>query len=208
MRTLFILFFTLPLIAAPKTGDGGSSLKGGGFCNASLLFDFTANTTKLKIPLKAIISGGQTGADRAAIDVALEFGIPISGWIPKGRPAFDGPLDPKKYPLKETESSGWEERSKLNAKDSDGSLAVTWGGVTGGTGWTQEFAEKLGRPFMVVKLHEDVEPQYQKVIDWILESKLEVLNVAGPSDPKIYEPASNFMRELLKRLDKASLKRK
>jgi predicted Rossmann-fold nucleotide-binding protein len=74
--------------------------------------------------IKRIISGGQTGVDRAALDVALELGIPCGGWCPKGRLAEDGSID-LRYPLKETNSSEYRERTEKNVEDSDGTLILT-----------------------------------------------------------------------------------
>lgn len=79
-----------------------------------------------------IVSGGQTGVDRAALDVALALGIPCGGWCPKGRLAEDGPL-PDRYPLRETEFEGYSKRTKLNVQDSDGTLLFTRQRPSGGT---------------------------------------------------------------------------
>jgi hypothetical protein len=79
-----------------------------------------------------IVSGGQTGVDRAALDVALEFGIPCGGWCPKGRLAVDGVI-PSWYPLQETQCADYAERTRLNMLDSDGTLILNVGKLTGGT---------------------------------------------------------------------------
>src|SRR5438552_18876277 len=82
-----------------------------------------------------IHSGGQTGVDRAALDVALELGLPCGGWCPKGRRAEDGPI-PARYPLIETSSPFYPQRTKRNVLDSDGTLILTFGCPTGGTALT------------------------------------------------------------------------
>ena len=103
--------------------------------------------------LSRIISGGQTGVDRAALDAALEYNFPCGGWCPKGRLAEDGIIS-QKYPLKETESSEYEVRTKLNVRGSDGTLILTWGKPTGGTTLTVEFAKQYtGSPAFFWRAH-------------------------------------------------------
>ena len=84
--------------------------------------------------LKKIISGGQTGADRAALDAAMRLGIPHGGWLPKGRLAEDGCL-PDHYQLEEMPTDSYRERTRKNVQASDGTLLVSRGTPTGGTGW-------------------------------------------------------------------------
>ncbi len=91
-----------------------------------------------------IISGGQTGVDRAALDVALELGILCGGWCPKGRKAEDGPIDPH-YPLKETNSPNYPLRTEKNIRESDGTLILTKGPVNGGTSLTEQLRPRRRR---------------------------------------------------------------
>jgi len=91
--------------------------------------------------IKKIISGGQTGADRAALDVAIKFNIPHGGWIPKGRIAEDGPL-PDKYQLQEMPTSSYPKRTEQNVIDSDGTLIFSRGKPTGGTDYTRKMVLK------------------------------------------------------------------
>lgn len=96
-----------------------------------------------EIPLDGIISGGQTGADRAGLDAALAYGIPIGGWNTPNGMAFDGPLDTDRYPLINAPNMGgdlYKLRSEWNARDSDGSIGFMFNGMTGGTTWTQDTA--------------------------------------------------------------------
>jgi hypothetical protein len=81
--------------------------------------------------IKKIITGGQTGADRAALDVAILLNIPHGGWVPKGRLAEDGPIHTK-YQLKEMPTDSHEERTEQNVIDSDGTLIISHGELTGG----------------------------------------------------------------------------
>ena len=79
-----------------------------------------------------LVSGGQTGVDRAALDVARELAIPSGGWCPKGRKAEDGKIDDS-YPLVESPSASYSQRTRWNVRDSDGTLVLTCGKLTGGT---------------------------------------------------------------------------
>lgn len=101
-----------------------------------------------------IVSGGQTGVDRAALDTALELGLPCGGRCPRGRKAEDGPI-PARYPLTETSSAEYAQRTEWNVRDSDGTLVLTRGQPTGGTALTIELAERLGKPYLVVDLESE-----------------------------------------------------
>ena len=143
-----------------------------------------------------VISGVQTGVDRAALDVALELGVPAGGWCPKGRKAEDGSLAPR-YPLTETPSEEYWQRTEWNVRDSDGTLVLTRGAPTEGTAYTIEVAKKLGKPCLVLDLTEA--PNESAVQDWAGEHKVRVLNVAGPREskcPGIYALAAQFLRAI------------
>jgi predicted Rossmann-fold nucleotide-binding protein len=144
-----------------------------------------------------VISGGQTGVDRAALDVALELGVPTGGWCPKGRKAEDGSLA-SRYPLTETPSEEYWQRTEWNVRDSDGTLVLTRGVPTEGTAYTIEVARKLGKPCLVQYLTQA--PSESAVKAWVDEHKVRVLNVAGPREskcPGIYAQASQFLRTIL-----------
>ena len=139
--------------------------------------------------IKRIISGGQTGADRAALDFAIKMDLPHGGWVPKGRMAEDGPI-PDEYKLQEMPTSSYPKRTEQNVIDSDGTLIITHGKLTGGSLLTKEFAENQKKPCLYVDLNQEVE--YGAAVhidDWAQEHGIEVLNVAGPrasKDPEIY----------------------
>lgn len=148
-------------------------------------------------PLRRVVSGGQTGVDRAALDVALELGFEVGGWIPKGRRAEDGPL-PARYPLAETGSKDYAARTARNVRDSDGTLVLTRGEPTGGTALTIKSAEKLGRPCLVVDL--DLGESPGRVAAWAARYRVATLNVAGPREsgqPGIYDQAARWLRAAL-----------
>ena len=103
--------------------------------------------------VEMLVSGGQTGVDRAALDVALALGIACGGWCPRGRRAEDAPL-PRRYPLNETPSADYAQRTGWNVRDSDATLLLTPLPPDGGTALTLELAERMGRPHLAVDLHD------------------------------------------------------
>lgn len=140
-----------------------------------------------------IVSGGQTGVDRAALDFALANGIEHGGWCPKGRRAEDGVLD-EKYCLHETPRRDYRQRTRWNVRDSDGTLIIVNRKLSGGTRYTFETALKLGKPLLKVRIGE--EENEVTVFDWLERHNIRVLNVAGPrasAEPEIYP----MTRELL-----------
>ena len=147
--------------------------------------------------LTRIISGGQTGVDRAALDAAMAHGVACGGWVPRGRRAEDGRLPPR-YPLRETRSSAYAERTRLNVRDADATLILTRGHSSGGTALTIEFACQLRRPHLVVDLAADADPAAART--WLAALQVRVLNVAGPREsgcPGIFEEARAFLDAML-----------
>ncbi len=147
--------------------------------------------------LTKIVSGGQTGVDRAALDVALELGIPCGGWCPKGRLAEDGPISDR-YTLKETPTSQYKARTEWNVRDSDATLILNIGSLEGGTALTQALARKHQRPCLIVELEseQDIEP----VLDWLEDNLVLTLNIAGPrasKRPGLYKLSTKFLSLLL-----------
>jgi hypothetical protein len=137
--------------------------------------------------IRRIVSGGQTGADRAALDWAIQHDVPHGGWCPKGRKAEDGPLDTR-YQLTETETANYSERTRLNVADSDGTLIVNLGDLDGGTLKTLAFTEELGKPIFVVQI--DLESEgldlnlATQINEWIRLHSISKLNLAGPRESK------------------------
>ena len=147
-----------------------------------------------------IVSGGQTGVDRGALDAALALGLPCGGWCPRGRLAEDGPIDPR-YPLRETPSSRYPERTEWNVRASDGTLILTRGRPTGGTALTVSVARRLRRPLLVLDLDDSPDPA--QVTRWADTHEVAILNVAGPREsqqPGIQEEARAFLEDALRDL--------
>ena len=147
-----------------------------------------------------IISGGQTGVDRAALDVALKHGIESGGWCPTGRVDEIGRI-PDRYPVEQLEDGGFIERTLQNVKDSDGTVIIYPGKLSGGTEQTLHFCVEQRRP------HELIDPSNvstqkaaQLIADFVRENKIDILNVAGPRAsewPEGYDYASRVMSAFL-----------
>jgi hypothetical protein len=127
-----------------------------------------------------IVSGGQTGADRGGLDAAIDLGIAHGGWCPRGRLAEDGEI-PARYQLEETRTANYPERTEKNVIDSDGTVLITRGKPTGGTGYTGELAGKWKRPLLVIDLdRDDVGTAAAMLRAWLADNDIAVVNIAGP----------------------------
>ena len=127
-----------------------------------------------------IISGGQTGVDRAALDAVLRHGIESGGWCPTGRLDEFGRI-PDCYPLKELENGGFTERTLQNVKDSDGTVIIYPGKLSGGTEQTLHLCVDQRRPHEVIDASNvSTEKAAQLIAEFVRENKIEILNVAGP----------------------------
>ncbi len=147
--------------------------------------------------IERIVSGGQTGVDRAALDTALELGIPCGGWCPRGRRAEDGAIAPV-YPLTETPSRLYTQRTRWNMRDSNATLILLRGAPEDGTLLTIRHAGRLARPNRIVDL--TGARRIAPVVAWLNSNGVAVLNIAGPREsknPGIYDLARDFLRELL-----------
>jgi Circularly permutated YpsA SLOG family len=143
-----------------------------------------------------IISGGQTGVDRAALDVAIAMGIGHGGWCPAGRVAEDGSV-PSRYELTETDSSEYPVRTEQNVIDSDATLILYEHRLKGGTLLTQKICKRLDKPFLVVRIDRDDPADTQ---GWLWKIQPQTLNVAGPresSSPGIFHRSMAFLLKVL-----------
>jgi hypothetical protein len=129
-----------------------------------------------------IVSGGQTGVDRAALDVALKHGIPCGGWCPAGRLDEFGRI-PDYYPIRELEIGGFVERTWQNVKDSDGTIIIYPGTLAGGTKQTVHFSSELQRPYQLIDASKLSAGDAARLIaDFVREHKIDIVNVAGPRE--------------------------
>ena len=151
--------------------------------------------------LRKIISGGQTGVDRAALDVAMRLGIAHGGWIPKGRLTEDGSLPPQ-YQLQEMPTDDYAARTEQNVLDSDGTLLISRGSPTGGTDHTRKMALKHGKQLLHIDMALGQRPSDagSLIASWIEMNRIETLNVAGPRashDAAIYMDTINVITHAL-----------
>jgi hypothetical protein len=152
--------------------------------------------------VKQVVSGAQTGVDRAALDVALELGIPCGGWVPLGRIDERGRI-PDHYPnLTETPTADFSERTAANVRDSDATLIISHGRLTGGSLYTREEAHRLGRPCLHLDLRiKSSEEAVDAAGAWLDEHSVQILNVAGSrasKDPKAYTAAAQLLGLILR----------
>jgi len=144
-----------------------------------------------------IISGGQTGVDRAALDWALANGVPHGGWCPRGRRAEDGVI-PRRYRLRETWSGAYAVRTRKNVEEADATVVFTaTGDLRGGTRWTVEIARQLGKPWLWLADSElEIAEAAVKLTEFIEAKEVGILNVAGPRGSE-QPAAARFARAVL-----------
>lgn len=131
------------------------------------------------MPVRKIISGGQTGADRGGLDAAIALGIDHGGFCPRGRRAEDGPI-PDRYHLEEIDSPRYEVRTEKNVLASDGTVLFTHGKLTGGSGLTKTLADRHGKPLLHVDLNaHTVAEAAAQLREWLADQEIATLNVAG-----------------------------
>lgn len=179
----------------------------------------TTQTTRIPFPLRKhstsketasklkIFSGGQTGVDRAALDVAIELSIPHGGWCPKGRVSEDGVI-PLQYQLIEMTTDLYADRTRQNIVDSEGTLILYHDRLQGGTLLTSRYCEQHNKPCLKVRLCRTVQSSESKPFmtkikaarKWLYDNEIHTLNVAGPrgsKEPEIYLRAKEFLKLLL-----------
>jgi len=149
--------------------------------------------------LKKVISGGQTGVDRAGLDAAINAGIPVGGYCPRGRLAEDGTI-PDKYPLMELESIEPYYRTEQNVIHSDWTLILNKDLLSEGTKLTYDFTVRYGKPRLIIQLDDDKMITPEQVINWIKGHLINTLNIAGPRESKfpegIYSNAFAYLEKI------------
>ncbi len=161
------------------------------------------------IRLSRIVSGGQTGVDRAALDAAMAAGIETAGWCPRDRRSEDGSI-PLRYPLRETEAKSYAVRTEWNVRDSDATLILVLDRISSGTRLTIDSAKSQTKPLRIEYLcppsagtlvsdHVSPEQQVADVLEWIGHRQIRTLNVAGPrgsSRKDVYQKSLQFLTML------------
>ena len=149
--------------------------------------------------IKKIISGGQTGADQAALDAAIEMGIPHGGWVPLGRLTEKGRL-PARYKMQEINAIDYDQRTEMNVIDSDGTLLFGKGKLKGGSALTKKLAKKHLKPCLHLDIAEVSPYRAVEIIrSWLEVRKIKVLNVAGPREstcPEIYNHVLDILKSV------------
>jgi hypothetical protein len=142
---------------------------------------YRISTVASSTKLKRIVSGGQTGVDRAALDAALGTGFPCGGWAPGDRMAEDGVI-PERYPLMALPNGNYQQRTRLNVVDSDGTALLYSDFLTSGTRLTSDLCELLNRPCILISAREIPDPYAAAEVVWrfIEDNGIGVLNVGGP----------------------------
>jgi len=146
-----------------------------------------------------VISGGQTGVDRAALDVAMKLGFATGGWCPAGRKAVDGRI-PDHYNLTETKSKNYRVRTGWNIRDSDATMVLYTGNLEGGTALTIKLAKDKNKPWIALDLKHEV--NQNEALNWLRAVQPTTLNIAGPreeSRPGIHRQADIFLTDVLKK---------
>ncbi len=153
-------------------------------------------------PMIKIISGGQTGVDRAALDAALESGVSVGGWCPQGRKAEDGPIA-EKYPLQELPDSGYKKRTLKNVQDSDATVIIYFESISGGTEKTLLYCLNEKKPYLLIDGGSITQDIASKQIKYFIdENQISLLNVAGPrasTEIRGYEYTKQVITLMLKR---------
>jgi hypothetical protein len=129
-----------------------------------------------------IISGGQTGVDRAALDVALKHGIDCGGWVPAGRLDELGKI-PEKYPLRELPNGSFADRTLQNVRDSEATVAMYHVDLSGGTKYAIDCCVELKRPYLLIDAAKtSAEDAANAIVDLVREHKIDILGVGGPRE--------------------------
>lgn len=149
--------------------------------------------------LRKVISGGQAGVDRAGLDAAMDAGIPIGGYCPKGRKSEDGTI-PGIYPLEELTTPQYHVRTEKNVVESDGTLILNKGSISQGTKLTHDYTVRHLKPCLIVQLDAEQMIGPSQVVKWIEEQQIKTLNIAGPRESKfphgIYRESCSYLEKV------------
>ena len=148
--------------------------------------------------ISKIISGGQTGVDRAALDAAISLGLKHGGFCPQGRIAEDG-IIPVEYKMDEMDTEEYSARTMKNVQCSDGTLILHQGEITGGTALTDEFCKIKKKPLLIINILDVFKKIRVNFTRWLATNTISILNIAGPreSEGQIYKSAKVILIKLL-----------
>ena len=150
--------------------------------------------------LKKIISGGQVGADQGALDAAIKCNFPHGGWIQKGRKTQNGML-PEKYHLTEMSVSGYKERIERNVVESEGTVIISRGDLSGGAGYSEKMAQKHNRPCLHIDLSNmPISNSSAELNTWVIENTIQILNVTGSrtsEDGDVYKNTARIVEGII-----------
>ena len=142
-------------------------------------------------------TGGQTGVDRAVLDFCIEKQVEVIGWCPEQRKAEDGKI-PDRYPLVELKDAGYDERTEANVLDSDATLILHLGEISGGTKFTVSCCAKFSKPSLLMDLREEnLQAQVEELVQFIEDKEIKELNIAGPrasEESEAYEKTQFFFQ--------------
>lgn len=148
-----------------------------------------------------IISGGQTGADRAALDVAIELGMDYGGAVPRGRMAEDGPIAPKYDKMTELNDPDYDVRTKKNVLDADATIVFTYKTIGSGSVLTVELAEEAQKPYLHIDLSKRTDLEaIEEIREWLKSVHPGILNIAGSRESTskgIYFRVLNILKAVL-----------
>ena len=153
----------------------------------------------MKSKIIKIVSGGQTGADRAGVDAAMEVGMPYGGWLPKGRMAEDGVVPARYDAMVEMTRGGYPKRTEQNVIDSDGTVIFSYGKLSSGSALTRRLCKKQDKPFLYIDLGKETDPE-ESVNKWVVDHDINVLNVAGSREskhPGIHDQVVGIIKRVL-----------
>jgi predicted Rossmann fold nucleotide-binding protein DprA/Smf involved in DNA uptake len=143
-----------------------------------------------------IISGGQTGVDRAALDVALQHGIACGGWCPAGRLDEFGKI-PARYPVQELRHGDYSARTRQNVSESNGTVIIYDRQLSGGSSETVRFCRELNRPHQLIDTSTvSIETAADLIRDFLAKHKIDILNIAGPRQSQWPEGYDYVVRTL------------
>ena len=151
-----------------------------------------------RVKIVKIITGGQTGVDRASLDAAIALGVEHGGFCPQGRRSEDG-IIPLQYNMYELETDDYLERTLKNVQFSDGTLILYKGEIISGTRQTEKYCLLEKKPVLTINILDECKKIRVTFNKWLEKNTISILNIAGPreSEASIYKRAKVMLMKLL-----------